>query len=47
MLRHNKAQDQEERTLGVWLHTQRIDCGVEKLDKVKEKQLNKVIPAWR
>ena len=45
--RHNKTQDQEERTLGVWLHTQRIDCRAGKLSTTKEKQLNKVIPGWR
>ena len=45
--RHNKTDDQEERTLGVWLHTQRIDFRAGKLTAAKEKQLNEVIPAWR
>ncbi|BCW78883.1 helicase associated domain-containing protein [Arthrobacter sp. NicSoilC5] len=45
--RHNKTEDQEERTLGVWLHTQRIDYRAGKLTAAKEKQLNDVIPGWR
>ncbi|MFF1880191.1 helicase associated domain-containing protein [Pseudarthrobacter sp. NPDC058196] len=45
--RHNKTQDQQERTLGVWLHTQRIDYRAGKLTAAKEKQLNQVIPGWR
>lgn len=45
--RHNKTKDQEERTLGVWLHTQRIDYRAGKLTAVKEAQLNEVIPGWR
>jgi hypothetical protein len=45
--RHNKTEDQEERTLGVWLHTQRIDARAGKLTAAKEKQLNEVIPGWR
>lgn len=40
--RHNKTDDQEERTLGVWLHTQRIDARARKLTAAKEKQLNEV-----
>jgi hypothetical protein len=44
---HNKTDDREERTLGVWLHTQRIDARAGKLTAVKEKQLNEVIPGWR
>jgi hypothetical protein len=45
--RHNKTRDQEERTLGVWLHTQRIDHRAGKLTQAKEEQLNSVIPGWR
>lgn len=45
--RHNKTDDQEERTLGVWLHTQRIDYRAGKLTAAKQKQLNKLIPGWR
>lgn len=45
--RHNKTDDQEERTLGVWLHSQRITYRAGKLTAAKEKQLNKVIPGWR
>lgn len=45
--RHNKTDNQEERTLGVWLHTQRIDARAGKLAAAKEKQLNKVTPGWR
>ena len=45
--RHNKTEDQDERTLGVWLHTQRIDYRAGKLSAAKEAQLNKVIPGWR
>ncbi|MBT2566224.1 helicase associated domain-containing protein [Arthrobacter sp. ISL-85] len=45
--RHQKTDNQEERTLGVWLHTQRIDHRAGKLTDAKEKQLNKVIPGWR
>ncbi|TQJ36742.1 helicase associated domain-containing protein [Arthrobacter sp. SLBN-122] len=45
--RHNKTDNQEERTLGVWLHTQRIDYRAGKLTSAKEAQLNEVIPGWR
>lgn len=45
--RHSKTEDQHERTLGVWLHTQRIDFRAGKLTAAKEKQLNEVIPGWR
>ncbi|MDT0168891.1 helicase associated domain-containing protein [Pseudarthrobacter sp. BRE9] len=45
--RHSKTDEHEERTLGVWLHTQRIDHRAGKLTSAKEKQLNTVIPGWR
>ncbi|MDQ0769371.1 hypothetical protein QF031_002120 [Pseudarthrobacter defluvii] len=44
--RHNKTDNQEERTLGVWLHTQRIDYRAGKLGPAKEEQLNEGIPGW-
>lgn len=45
--RHSKTDDQEERTLGVWLHTQRIDYRVGKLTAAKEARLNEAAPGWR
>jgi hypothetical protein len=45
--RVNKTEDRDERTLGVWLHTQRIDYRAGKLTAAKEAQLNEVIPGWR
>lgn len=45
--RHQKTDDRDERTLGVWLHSQRIDARAGKLTAIKEKQLNGVIPGWR
>ncbi|MBD1540337.1 helicase-associated protein [Arthrobacter sp. S13_S34] len=45
--RHQKTDDQEERTLGVWLHSQRIDYRAGRMDPVKEEQLNRVVPGWR
>ncbi|MFF1881992.1 helicase associated domain-containing protein [Pseudarthrobacter sp. NPDC058196] len=41
---HNKTDDQEERSLGIWLHTQRITRRGGKLDESKEARLNDVIP---
>lgn len=45
--RHQKTDDKHERTLGVWLHGQRIDYRAGRLDPVKEKKLNKALPGWR
>jgi Helicase associated domain len=45
--RHQKTDDTHERTLGVWLHGQRIDYRAGRLDPAKEKMLNEVIPGWR
>lgn len=45
--RHQKTDDHEERVLGVWLHTQRIDYRAGKLTDAKEAHLNGVIPGWR
>lgn len=44
---HNKTDDREERTLGIWLHTQRITRRAGKLDESKETRLNDVIPGWQ
>lgn len=45
--RHNRTEDREERVLGVWLHTQRIDYRAGKLAAAKEAELNTFIPGWR
>ncbi|MFC4394680.1 helicase associated domain-containing protein [Arthrobacter sedimenti] len=45
--RHNKTDDQEERTLGVWLHTQRITLRAGKLTPAREKLLNETVAGWR
>lgn len=45
--RHQKTDDRHERTLGVWLHGQRIDYRVGRLGPVKEKKLNEVLPGWQ
>lgn len=45
--RHHRTEDQDERILGVWLHTQRIDYRAGKLDQAKEQQLDELIPGWR
>lgn len=45
--RVNKTDDRDERVLGVWLHTQRIDYRIGKLTAAKEARLNEVIPGWR
>ncbi|MEV7574340.1 helicase associated domain-containing protein [Pseudarthrobacter sp. NPDC089323] len=45
--RHQKTDDQDERTLGVWLHSQRIDCRAGRLDPAKEERLNRLVPGWR
>lgn len=45
--RHNKTDEHEERTLGVWLHTQRIDHRAGRFDPAREKLLNETIPGWR
>lgn len=45
--RHQKTDDHMERTLGVWLHTQRIDARAGKLTATKEQHLNEAIPGWR
>lgn len=45
--RHQKTDDQEERTLGVWLHSQRIDYRAGRMDPVKEEKLDRLVPGWR
>lgn len=45
--RHQKTDDPHERTLGVWLHGQRIDYRAGKMDAAKEEKLNKLLPGWR
>lgn len=45
--RHQKTDDIRERTLGVWLHGQRIDYRAGRLDPTKEKKLNEALPGWR
>lgn len=45
--RHQKTDDREERTLGVWLHQQRIDYRAGRMDPAKEDKLNRLVPGWR
>ncbi|MET3174665.1 UNVERIFIED_ORG: hypothetical protein ABIB52_002516 [Arthrobacter sp. UYCu721] len=45
--RHQKTDDAHERTLGVWLHGQRIDYRAGRLTPTKEKKLNEALPGWR
>lgn len=45
--RHHRTEDQDERTLGIWLHTQRIGSRAGSISPAREKQLDEVIPGWR
>jgi hypothetical protein len=45
--RHQKTDDPVERTLGVWLHGQRINYNHGKLAPEKKSRLDKVLPGWR
>jgi hypothetical protein len=45
--RHQKSDNPKERTLGVWLHGQRIDYRKGRLNPAKEKKLNELLPGWR
>jgi hypothetical protein len=45
--RHQKTDDPLERTLGVWLHGQRINYNRGKLAREKKSRLDKVLPGWR
>lgn len=45
--RHKKADTEQERLLGVWLHIQRIKHRRNQLDQNKEARLNEHLPGWR
>ncbi|WP_306905345.1 helicase associated domain-containing protein [Arthrobacter pascens] len=45
--RHKKAETEQERVLGVWLHSQRIKHRRSELNEGKEKLLNTILPGWR
>lgn len=45
--RHKKTDNEHERTLGIWLHTQRMKHRSRELDQDKETQLNTNHPGWR
>lgn len=45
--RHQKTDDPVERTLGVWLHGQRINYHHGKLAREKKSRLDGVLPGWR
>jgi hypothetical protein len=45
--RHKKADNEQERVLGVWLHSQRIKDRRGELDQDKEALLNTSLPGWR
>ena len=45
--RHQKTDDPLERTLGVWLHGQRINYNHGKLARGKKSRLDTVLPGWR
>ena len=45
--RHQKIDNRAERTLGVWLHTQRMDRRAGKLSPEKESLLNERLQGWR
>lgn len=45
--RGSKRPTTVERTLGVWLHTQRMDYRTGKLSPDKEYSLNEDLPGWR
>lgn len=45
--RHQKTNDTYERTLGVWLHVQRINYRAGRLEPSKEKKLNEILPGWQ
>jgi hypothetical protein len=44
--RHKKTDSEQERTLGIWLHTQRMKRRSCQLDQDKEAQLNTLLPGW-
>lgn len=45
--RHQKTDDREERTLGVWLHQQRINYRAGRMNPANEDKLNRLVPGWR
>lgn len=45
--RHQKTDDPLERTLGVWLHGQRINLNHGKLAREKKSRLDQDLPGWR
>lgn len=45
--RHQKTNDAHERTLGIWLHSQRINSRAGRLKPSKEKKLNEMLPGWQ
>jgi hypothetical protein len=45
--RHKKTDSEQERTLGIWLHIQRMKHRCRELDQDKETQLNTDLPGWR
>ena len=45
--RHKKTDSEQERTLGIWLHTQRMKHRSRELDQDKETQLNTLLPGWK
>jgi hypothetical protein len=44
--RHKKTDSEQERTLGIWLHIQRMKHRSSELDQDKETQLNTELPGW-
>ena len=45
--RHQKTDDPLERSLGVWLHGQRINYNHGKLAPERKRRLDQVLPGWR
>lgn len=45
--RHQKTDDVHERTLGIWLHGQRITHRNGTLTSGRKKKLNELLPGWR
>ncbi|MEW9872619.1 helicase associated domain-containing protein [Arthrobacter sp. HS15c] len=45
--RHKTTDSEQERTLGIWLHTQRMKHRSRELDQNKETRLNTDLPGWR
>jgi hypothetical protein len=45
--RHKKIDSDQERTLGIWLHSQRMKHRRRELDPDKETHLNTDLPGWR